>query len=138
MENKVKFYKGVQGIKQVYEMSLGAKKIDIICLSSQYAQVLGDWFDTNYQPKLAGSGIITREILPSIAGNSSTGAQKVSPNQVKFLPADSVNESDLLIFEGQLALISFDQDNPMAIVIAEEKLVRAAQIAYDALWNSIK
>lgn len=133
---KIQVLKGVRGIKQAYEMSLEAKAIDIICLSEKYMDVIGDWFDRDFQPRLAKSGIVTREILPGIAGNKGTGDSK-GKNQVRFLPAGSVNESDMLNFEDTAILVSYDQGDPNAVVIKDQTIVGGFKVNFEAMWNSL-
>jgi len=130
---------GAEGIKDIYNMSLSADKIDVVCFSSTYAGVIGDYFDKTYVPKLFRSNIMTREILPDTAGNRKDALQKdQTKNQVAFIEIKQKSESDLLIFMGRVAMISYNQKTPFALIIEDKEMVANLQNQFDSLWGSLK
>lgn len=130
---------GAAGIKEIYTMSLSADKIDIVCFSSAYAGVIGDFFDKTYAPKLLRSKTITREILPDTAENRKDALQKdQKKNQVAFMPIKQKSESDLLIFAKRAAMISYNQKTPFALIIEDADMVANLQNQFDSLWGSLK
>jgi hypothetical protein len=136
MDKSVQVLAGANGIKKAYGMTLAAKKIDIICLSENYSEVIGEYFDKVYQPKLAGSLIKTREILPSLPGNTGSG-EKNGGHDVRFVSGKSVNESDLLLTEREAILISFDPVQPGAVIVRNEAVRRGLELVFNELWAKL-
>lgn len=138
LSKQVKVLPGVAGIKSAYEKSLKAKRIDTVCLSRKYAEVVGDYFDRDYAPRLFGSVIETREILPDTKENREyVKAKDQSKNQVKFLKIKKPNESDMMIFGDKAVLVSYNKENPFALVIKNQELVRSFKSQFEELWQGL-
>lgn len=130
---------GASGIKSVYESTLSAKAVDFVCLSKDYDQVLGGWFDREYATKLKASRIQTREILPDTSGNRADSKSKdQTVNAVRFLAVAEASESDLVVFDSTVALVSFAVENPFAIVISEPQMVGSIKTQFNVLWDRLK
>lgn len=117
--NTVQIHYGAEGIKNVYRDSLKEEALDIICLSKEYKDVLGDFFDKEYAPKLY-SMVKTREL---------TGDQ---------LSMTQPSETDMLLSKNKVVLISFGKSSPMAVVITDAELVKGFQNQFNALWDKTK
>jgi len=132
----VQILPGAEGIKQAYRESLSQKSLDIICLSNNYDQVIGDFFEKEFSPKVYGK-ISTREILPDTLGNRKSLAEKDRKiNDVRFI-APVASESDMLICEDTVTLISFSAHAPVAVVITDKELVRSFQSQFNVLWEKL-
>jgi len=130
---------GAEEIKQIYEKTLTTKKLDIICLTSRYSEVIGDYFDKKYTPQLFGSKIVTREILPDNTENRSDAKNKNGvKNQVCFIKIIKPSESDLLLFDDKVVLISYNQKAPFALVISDQALVTNLENQFEGLWKGIR
>ncbi|MBI3888158.1 hypothetical protein HY310_03785 [Candidatus Microgenomates bacterium] len=128
---------GASGIKQAYKDLLTSKNLDIVCLSSNYSAVIGTFFDQEYAPKLFGSEITTREILPDTSGNRNDAKTKDQvKNQVKFL-TDAKSESDIILSEDKAVLVSYDLEAPFALVVSDKELVKSLKAQFEALWRSL-
>lgn len=129
---------GADGIKQAYEMSLRSDKVDIVCLSSNYESVIGDYFEADYAPRLFGSKTKTREILPDNSGNREDAQKKdASKNRVKFLQIHKASESDLMLFDGKAILVSYNQKVPLAVLIEDPDLVTNLSNQFENLWTKL-
>lgn len=130
---------GAAGIKAVYELALGQKQLDVICLSDQYGQVIGDYFDNVVAPKLYGSDIVLRELLPATPENEQSELVESETNQRRFLQlgdaATSAGQSDLLIGDNMVVVISFNQETPAAIVMNDVELVKSFRVYFEKLWE---
>lgn len=136
-KNNIQILLGRDGIIAAYEKSLEAKSLDIICLSENYTKVLGDWFDKSYTPRLFNSQIKTREILGDNADNRSYANKKdKQKNQVAFLFDGVKNETDFIVSDGFFILISFNPDNPFAIVIEDQEIIAGMISKFEIIWNS--
>jgi len=137
MDN-VKVLEGSEGIKAAYEMTLTAKSLDIVCLSSAYASVVGDYFDRDYAPKLFGSKTATREILPDTVANRQDAKKKDGiKNQVRFITKNIPSESDYMLFGDTAILVSYDLNDPFAIVIKNRDIVSNLKSQFEALWRGL-
>ncbi len=136
--NNVQILFGAAGIKAIYGESLENETLDIICLSEKYPDVIGDFFDKSYAPKLNSLPIKTREILPDKVENRSYASTKdQSKNQVRFIKNKYASESDLLVSQSKVVLISYDKTNPLAIVITDQELVNSFRAQFSALWEKL-
>ncbi len=126
---------GADNIKSVYQRVLKSKTADFICLSTGYEAVIGEWYDQEFEPKLFGSDIKTREVVADTAGNRSYGAKKDGvKNQARYLK--DAAESDLVLGDGFMAIVSFNPANPYAIVIEDPAIVSSAKVWFEAIWAS--
>lgn len=134
----ITIYQGAEGIKKAYEYSLTEEKhLDIVCLSSDYEHVIGDYFDKQYAPKLYGKTISTREILPDTSENRSYNKDKDQNNhQVHFL-SNTASESDMVLGENKAIFISYNKNVPFALIIHDRELIAALKDQFQALWASL-
>ena len=135
MNSTVMLFPGAEGIKSVYERIVNGKKGDFVCLSTGYTQVVGDWYDEDYAPRLFKSQVTTREIVADTADNRAYGAKKDGvKNQTRYL-ADSA-ESDLVLGDDFAAVVSYNPENPYAIVIEDPAIVKSVKAWFDVMWAS--
>lgn len=127
---------GSEGIKLAYEMSLKADQLDIVCLSSDYVSVIGDYFDKDYGPRLFRSAIQTREILPDTKGNREDAKKKDGvKNQVRFIKVNKRSESDLMLFADKAIMVSYNRESPYAVLIEDVQLVTNLRNQFEGLWS---
>ena len=136
MTNTIKIMPGAEGIKEAYRLSLQAKALDIVCLTENYEAILSDFFDKEYAPKLYDGTRETREILPDSPDNRAYAQKKGEMNEARFITGQA--ESDLLLFDNTVILISYDQESPYACVIEDKTLVKGMKKQFEALWTKLK
>ena len=135
--NGIKVLKEKSGIQQAYKESLKQPSLDIICLAEHYDVVIGDFFDTQFSPKLYGK-IKTREILPDTQANRDFAAAKDSAkNAVRFIQSRQPSESDMILWENRVILISFGTQ-PLAILIDNQEIVSSMHQQFEFLWSKLK
>ena len=140
-KNRVSQYQllvGVEGIKVGYGLALQQQKLDVICLSDQYEKVVGTFLDTVVAPRLYGTSITLRELLPSIPGNISSEKKDTATNKRRFLDSTTAVQTDCLVGEDLVVLVSFTVAVPTAIVISDAELVKSFQVYFDELWQKAK
>lgn len=131
---QTKVLPGSEGIRQAYEQVLRAKKADIVCLSTEYERVIGDYFEKQYAPKLYGK-VKTREILPDTAENREYARNKeVAINRVRFTTMPG-SETDFIVTETMAVMISFNPESAMALVIEEPEMVKFLGQVFGKLWD---
>lgn len=135
MNNAISVLPGAVSIQAVYERILKGAKADFICLSTGYEAVIGEWYDKVFEPKLFASQVKTREVVADTASNRAYGAKKDGvKNQARYL-SDSA-ESDLVIGDDFMAIISFNPSNPYAVVIEDPAIISSAKVWFEAVWAS--
>lgn len=132
--NNMQFLFGSDGIKQAYEMSLNTTKLDIQCLSSNYEDIIGSYFDDEYSAKLYSGKIHTREILVDNVGNRKYGEGKdEGVNKVRFV--NDKCETDVMIGDDFVVFVSFNLENPYAILNSDIEMVKAIKGMFEARWR---
>jgi len=114
MTNTIQIMPGADGIREAYRLSLQAKSLDIVCLTENYESVIDDFFDKEYAPKLYDGTRETREILPDSPDNRAYAQKKGEMNQTRFITGQA--ESDMVLFDSTLIMISYYQASPYACV----------------------
>ncbi len=131
----VQLLPGADNIRSVYQRVLKSKTADFICLSTGYEAVIGEWYDAEFEPQLFGSQVKTREVVADTAGNRSYGTKKDGvKNQARYLKESA--ESDLVIADDFVAIISFNPASPYAVVIEDPAIVNSARVWFEAIWTS--
>lgn len=133
MKKSVQIMPGAEGIINVYERTLSEKVVDFVCTAEGYEGVLNGWYGAEYAPRLAKSDVRTREILPGTEANRAEARTKADKNQVRFLAGER-SESDLIVAGDWAALVSFNPQSPVAIVIEDIELVAGLRRLFDQLW----
>ncbi|OGG03098.1 hypothetical protein A2W14_04480 [Candidatus Gottesmanbacteria bacterium RBG_16_37_8] len=129
---------GAEAIKGIYKQTLEAKSLNIVCLSENYAKVIGSFFDKEYGPELFGSKIMTREILPDSQVNRRDAAKKDGvKNAVRFLKVGKPSESDYMLYGETAVLISYNPDSPFAVVVTDKDMVSNLINQFEALWKCL-
>lgn len=128
---------GASDIKAIYEKALNEKRVDFICLASNYNAVLGNWFENYYAEKLYET-VKTREILPDTAENRTYAEKKnLKVNQVRFTKRER-SETDVICGADWVAFVSYSPNNPLAVIIEEEELVKAIKAQFNEEWDIAK
>lgn len=133
MNTNVQIITGKENVLEVYRRACNAKHIDVICLSQNFDTAMGVPFDTEIAPLLYANE--TREILPESPDNREYAMKKDQKNQVRFVSGEA--ESDMLLFDAGVILISFDKDEPFAIEIRDPHIVKSMELQFEALWKSL-
>lgn len=135
MNNAISVLPGSSSIQSVYERLLKGKAADFVCLSTGYEAVIGEWYDKVFEPKLFASSVKTREVVADNHGNRVYGQKKDGvKNQARYL--SDAAESDLILGDGFMAMVSFNPTNPYAVVIEDPAIVQSARVWFDAIWAS--
>lgn len=132
--NQIQFLPGAEGIKTAYNLALQSDQLDIVCLSDNYQQIIGDFFEKQVAPKIYQPDTRVREILPQ------SDEDKISDStnrSAKFIKSIGQNQSDYLLTNDQAVLISFDPKKPYALVVSDPTLVSNLKSQFQALWKSI-
>lgn len=135
---KVRFYEGIESIKQIYFETLKeAKEILIFCLTQTLDSNMKKFID-DCMRKVIKTGIKTREIVSDskddleYKNKFSTANNKIVSISQKFN-----TDTDYMIWNNKVAYISYVKNNPIGVVIEDKEIVKFEKMRFELLWNFI-
>ena len=123
---KVEVYMGVQGIKSVFEDLLNAKEFDCIA-TRQHMEKMLKYFFPHIIKRRIKLGIKPRLIL------TGRPLAKDAPYRIIKRPLKTA----IYIYNGKIALYSFEEKEPFAILIEEQNFYDTQKILFEMLWESL-
>ncbi len=135
-KHDVRFFKGVEGLKTVYEDILRTgKDYEGYGPGKEMEKILKFYFK-HYIQKRKKLKIKTRLIYPE----KDRGKQfvKAPLSQVKFLPDKYTSYAALRIYGDKVALLLLSEDNPLAIIIKNRKIAEGYRKYFDVIWGAAK
>jgi len=130
----VRFFRGIGGLKTVYEDILRTKKECIGYGSgAKIEEILKSYF-RNYIKRRVKEKIKTRLIYEeSERGKDYT---KNPRSQVKFLPDKYSSHSSLRIYSDKTAIILMSKEDPLAIIIKNSEIADGYRKYFEILWKA--
>jgi sugar-specific transcriptional regulator TrmB len=131
-KQETNFYKGVEGLKSVFEDQLSeGKEILIIGASKTAYQMLGiyfHWFDKKRQEKK----IRTRVIF------NGKPEMKIPLSEVRYLPEEYSSDMAINIYSDKVAIILWRKDKPLAILIKDSEIASGYKKHFELMWKIAK
>lgn len=135
---KIRFYEGVEGLKQIYQDTLEEKK-EILAFTA-YHRVdasLKRWLDKHYVPQRVKRNIFAKVIAPS-----SEFAQKFKRldsrqnRHTLLVPADKFPFSiEVNIYGNKVAIISFVKKEMMGVIIESKEVAATFRLIFQLAWQ---
>ena len=134
---KVKFYEGKEGLKEVYEDTLTAKKPMILgysCAEPMY-QSLPD-FLPDYLKKRVANKIYARMIAPNTAGiRELIKTDKQDLRESRLIPQEKLDLAiEINIYDNKVVIASWEED--LGIIIESEKIADAQKKIFELAWEA--
>ncbi len=132
VRQETNFYKGINGLKSVFEDQLSeGKEIMILGASQQAYELLGiyfHWFDKKRQEKKIKTKIIfnTRNKL------------KIALSEIRYLPEEYSSNMAINIYADKVAIILWKKDKPIAILIKDEEIAAGYRKHFELMWKISK
>lgn len=130
----VKFFKGKEGLKSVYEDILKTGKSYIGYGPGEQVEVVLSSYLKHYVRKRLRKKLQARLILEDSARGKWFTKNKLL--DVKYLPDNYSSHAALRIYGNKVALILFSKDEPLAIVIENKSIADGYRKYFEILWNS--
>lgn len=134
---KVRFYEGFEGIKTIFEETLSASEILVLCsgytkpIEKKLNQYLEDYFK-----KVLNAQIPTFELIGE-APDAKDYQRKYSDNlhQIRLVPhPEGTVHIDKMLFSNMMALVSFEYLN--GVIIENKPIVDFEKALFWKLWRS--
>lgn len=135
---KVEFLEGPEGIKQAYERTFETKEIWIQCLTENYKDIVEEeYFNDYFDRFFKKSDIRSKEILRFEDDEyvSEYGSDK---NLQLRIPVEESTETDFWVYDNKVTFVSFNKENPYALVIEDSNIANSMQNMYNLAWKKAK
>lgn len=131
---KIKYLEGAEGIKQAYEKSLEGKEQWIQCFTEDYRDVVSDEFFDDYFKRLFSSDAKTKELLTL---SDSDYIEKWGSEKNLQLMVDHKGkiETDTIVYDNTVIFVSFNKENPYALIIEDEQVAACMKSMFDNAWK---
>lgn len=139
---KVQFFEGEEGVKQAYEDTIennkGKTLRDITGVDSIFRRLGEEWVQY-YLKKRVRAGICCTDLAPE-----SEWARKVKADEkkyllnMKFLPAEAAFDGEVDIYDNKVAIFSYSQENPIALIIEDDTVSDMMKKIFDCLEKVAK
>lgn len=131
---QVKFYEGVEGMKQVYEDTLTAKEpIHAYANYDDMHRTMGDYFP-DYYKRRAKKGIVAIGIVPdSPLARERASKNKEEARQLAIVPASTFSISpDIEIYDNKVVILSWREK--LGIIIESAEIADAMKKIFGLAW----
>ncbi|MFA6185308.1 MAG: helix-turn-helix domain-containing protein [Candidatus Shapirobacteria bacterium] len=135
LNSKVRFYEGLESIKQIYNETLEAKQILVFCLT----QIINSEFEKfidNYEKRLIQKGIETNEIVTDSKWDLEY-IKKYSTklNTIISIPRENSTDTDYMLWDNKVAFISFKKGRFTGVVIEDQEITNFERMRFNLLWR---
>jgi len=134
-KQETNFFKGIEGLKSVFEDQLNYKEIFIIGASPLAYEMLDiyfHWFDKKRQK----NKIKTKIIFNKLAKNQKI--KKIPLSEIKYLPEKYSSNLAINIYGDKTAIILWKKQKPIAIVIKDKEITQGYKKHFELMWRLAK
>lgn len=135
-KHDVRFFKGTEGLKTVYEDVLRTGKNYVGYGPGEGVEKILKFYFKHYIQKRKKLKIRTRLIYPEKDRNKKFVKNPLS--KARFLPDKYSSYAALRIYGDKVALLLMSEDEPLAIIIKNKKIADGYRKYFEVIWNSAK
>ncbi|EKE15659.1 MAG: transcriptional regulator TrmB [uncultured bacterium] len=140
LASEIKYFEGLEGVKNLYEDSWRNNEGKIIYCITDYKNAyakMGKFFKEEYFPERIKHGIHIKNILPeSKVGKKEKTIAKQLLREMKFIKILEDLDIEINIYDNKTSIVAFDEKNPSAILIKNEKISKAMKNIFEYLWKT--
>jgi sugar-specific transcriptional regulator TrmB len=129
-KQETNFYKGKEGLKNVFEDQLETKKEILIIGASPLAYDIIQFDKSRVKHKIR-----TKIIFNKINDKK---IPKIPLSEIKYLPEKYSSPLAVNIYGNKVALILWSEQNPFAIVINQKEIAEGYRKYFELMWKSAK
>jgi hypothetical protein len=137
---KIRYYDGLEEVKNIYLESLSAKKIYGLGSTKLFSDLAPEFFN-RYLKQLKDRDIVFYDILT--ASSRAKGAPEVKSilkafYEAKFLPSEYGDQpTDILIWDDNIALITLEEPI-FGTAITSPLISKTFTIIFDVMWKNLQ
>ena len=132
-KEETNFYKGKNGLKNVFEDQLNERKEVMVIGASELAYDVLQFYFKWYDKKRVENKIKARIIF-----HKTDKKPKIPYSEVRYLPGKYFSPVAVNIWADKIALILWNKDNPLAIVIKNKLFAEGYKQYFELMWNSAR
>ncbi len=137
VNTKVRFYEGLESVKQIYMETLEADKILVFCLTKIENKNFEDFIDY-YEKKLIAKGIETKEIVTDSEWDREYRRKySTKINTIISIPEKNSTETDYMLWDNKVAFISFMKGKFTGVVIEDQEIASFERMRFTLLWQAL-
>ncbi len=137
---EIKYYKGAQGIKKIYEEALKAKEVRSYVKLEETDGIFSDNITFFNQAFKKNADLIIREILYNSPLSKEQAPQLLSKNKryfYKFMPPElNLTSGDVLIYDGKVAILNY-KNTINGVVLQNNDYYNNSKELFDFIWKII-
>lgn len=132
---KVRFFEGMEGVKSAYEdvaVNNQEKTLrGITGMDAVYGNLDAAWVKS-FLEKRTRLGVKCIDIVPDTAGGQRSRADDAKYlRTTKFIPSEFNFDGDISIYDDKVALITYVQDDPIAVIIEDRGIATMMKKVFD-------
>lgn len=136
----VRIYKGIEGIKEIYEdiLSKRADYIEVLSTKLPDEKIMGYW-GGEYVDRRIKRGNHVRVIAPDIPFYQDLKSKdKFALRQTKLIPAQNFPfKNEMFAYNGKVAFITQEGDDSLGLVIESADIFETMNIMLNYFWSTI-
>ncbi|MFA6072274.1 MAG: hypothetical protein WC810_27240 [Janthinobacterium sp.] len=139
---KIRYYEGVEGIKQAYMATVSSLENTIIgFVGAEQLTVRDDmlktFWETEYVPARRKNNKMGKIIVPDNAhGKDLKLTQDDNYREVRLIPASQYNfEAEILAVDDIITLISYSNEEAFAISLQSKPIANTVKMIFKIVWN---
>jgi len=129
-KQETNFYKGINGLKSVFEDQLAeGKEILIVGASTLAYELLNiyfHWFDKRR---------VEKRIKTKIIFNQTEKKLKIPLSEIRYLPEKYSSELAINIYGDKVAIILWKKEKPIAILIKDQEIADGYRKHFELMWK---
>ncbi|EKD24400.1 MAG: transcriptional regulator, TrmB [uncultured bacterium] len=139
---KIKYFEGLEGVKEVFEDTLQYPDQEILTLFPYpYINLSEDYFEGYYLPERVKRKIWARAIVPDTAANRefSKHQRENAITTTKFVSdaAFKIFDIEIKIYgDNKVGIISYKED--LGLIIESKKIYDGLKAIFETMWNLLK
>ncbi len=136
----IKYFEGIEGIKNLYADSWRDNKDKVIYAITDYDKAyktLNNFFEKEYFPDRVAHGVSVKSLLPkSISGKRDVSRAKELLRDMRFLNIFKDLGIEINIYGSKVSIVTFDEKKPSGVIIKNEIITKAFKDIFQYLWNT--
>ncbi len=140
LHSGIRYFEGVEALKKLYVETWRENKEKQILAITDYKrgyETANDFFEKEYFPMRVKAGVKVKSLLSLDAyGKRDIKRTKELLREMKFLDVFKDLGIEINIFDDNLAIVAFDEKNPMGMILKNKIISDAFRKIFSFLWQN--
>lgn len=139
---KMKYFEGVEGIKNVYRDSLACKEKAVFAFVgverlTAKSKVLNEFWENEYRIGRKKNGVRGRVIIPdNVEGRALKAKDATHDRESRLVPASQYNfEGEVLMYDDVVCFISYTDNEEFALSLESTSIAKTLRMIWNIVWT---